>query len=66
MAMLDVTLIAPLAGNPAFLDPYRFRNLIRMVPDDRYQVQVSSFNYFVRNSLLISWNTLIAILIQRG
>jgi len=62
MAMLNVTLIAPLAGNPAFLDPYRYTNLIRMVPDDRYQVQVSSFNQFTKNYLLIFRNTLIAVL----
>jgi len=52
MAMLNVTLIAPLASNPAFLDPYRFRNLIRMVPDDKYQVQVNSFIYFISNSFV--------------
>ena len=38
--MLNVTHIAPLASNSVFLDSRRFPNLIRLIPDNTYQLQV--------------------------
>jgi len=40
VVQLNVTQIAPLATNHAFLDPRKYPNLVRMVPDDSYLIQV--------------------------
>jgi len=41
VVQLNVTQIAPLATSHAFLDQRKFPNLVRMVPINSYEVQVS-------------------------
>ena len=53
VVQLNVTQIAPVATNHAFLDPRKYPNLVRMVPDDSYQVQVS-------------WNKILNVLTQQS